>query len=212
MASLFGSAYQAFSTRHGTHYTADANGQISGVAAGDVDDLIKAGATTGAQIFGTALSLLETGRNTDGSALAASASAGKFGQSITLGTSANVVGEAAQSNTKTDDLLVAYVLPKTYIAGANITVTVNAKVAGSGTPGTATLAVKAYRTANDGTQGSNIGPSAQNLTTTATDYAFTITGTTLNPGDRVILELETVIQETGGSSSISSQINSVRLA
>lgn len=151
-------------------------------------------------------------KNAAGTNLAAAASAGEFGMTITLGTGSYLIGEAANTNTKTDDAIAEFVLPPTYIAGQNLTVTVNAQIAGAGTPGTKTVQIKAYRVASNGTQGSNIGPgSASAITAGGADVPFTITGTTLNPGDRVMLELEVVLQETGGT-NINAQVNSVRVS
>lgn len=150
--------------------------------------------------------------NTDGSALSAAAAAGKFGFAITLGTSFALTGEAATGATKTDDALAEFVLPPWYIAGQNLTATVNAALTGTGTAGTKTVQVKAYRTANAGTQGANLGGAAQAITAAGADVAFTITGATLNPGDRILFEVETVLQETGGVSSLTALINSLRVS
>lgn len=150
--------------------------------------------------------------NTDGSALAAAAAAGKFGYSITLATSFSLVGEAANGNTKTDDALFEFALPSWLIAGQNITVTVYASLTGTGTAGTHTAQIKAYRTATTGAQGANLGPGATNITAGGADITFTITGATLNPGDRVVFELETVLQETGGINPLSVLVGSVRVS
>jgi hypothetical protein len=150
-------------------------------------------------------------KNTDGSALAAAAAAGKFGQSITLGTSQYLVSEAANNNTKTDDAICEYVLPANYVAGANLTVTVNASITGSGTLSTKTANVKAYLNANNGTQGSNLGSGAAAITAAGADIAFTITGTTLTPGAKLTFELETVLTETASSNMVAN-INSVRVS
>jgi len=150
-------------------------------------------------------------KNADGSALAAAAAAGKFGQSITLGTSAFLVSESANNNTKTDDAIFEYVLPAWYKAGQNITVTTNCSITGAGTLSTKTVQVKAYRAANDGTEGANLGPAAQAMTAAGADVAHTITGTTLNPGDKVTFELETVLTETASSGMVAN-INSVRIS
>lgn len=201
--------YANFQCKSGATYTADVKGQIASVALGDVLDMLNMGCVLGA--FSGNVTLVH-GRNADGTVLDATGGAGKFKIASTVGTSLGLAGEAANGNTKTDDAIYEVTLPGSYEAGANLTVTVNAKVAGTGTPGTKTLAVKAYRTANDGTQGSNLGPAAQAITTSNADYAFTIAGATLNPGDRVVLELEAVLQETGGSANINAQINSLRLS
>jgi hypothetical protein len=162
-------------------------------------------------LFATPLNLLAA-RNADGSVVAAGASAGKFGYAVALATSFAMASESANNNTKTDDCLFEYVLPAWYVAGQNVTVTVNASITGSGTLSTKTAQIKAYRTASNGTQGADIGPgSASAMTAGGADVAFTITGTTLNPGDKIVLELETVLIETASSGMVAN-INSVRVS
>lgn len=203
----------------GATYAVDAAGEVTGVAQLDVQALLTSGFRMTAPsdndapngLTATPVPLRDF-RNTDGSILAAAAASGKFGWSITLGTSAHLVSEAANNNTKTDDAVTEYVLPANYIAGQNITVTVNASITGSGTLSTKTAQIKAYRTAKDGTQGSDIGPGAATAMTAAgADVAFAVTGTTLNPGDRLVFELETVLTETA-SSNMTANINSVRVS
>lgn len=201
-----------------TNYVIGSDGSISAAVA-DVDDLLRAGFTLANRasnsangLAATALPLI-TGKNSDGSTLAASASSGKFGIASTLGTSLNLAGEAAQNNTKTDTVMFEHMLPANYVAGQDITLTVNAKIAGTGTPGTKTLTGHAYKVDNAGAAGSDlIATSAPNMTTSNADYTFTITGTTLNPGDRLTISLVAALQETGNSASVNAQINSVRLS
>lgn len=212
--------YAELAALSGTIYAADSNGLVTGVSLADMPAFISAGwsrygstlepsPTTNLTVIRLALS---SARNSDGSALAAAASAGKFGQSITLGTSQQLVTEAANSNTKTDVALFEFQLPLAYIAGSNLTVTCNCDYnLGSGTIGTHTLTAAAYKNADAGTQGANlIATSAQSVPAAPGDVQFTITGTTLNPGDRVTLSLTMVIQDTGGS-NITGNINSVRV-
>ena len=213
----FGKTYQAQS---GTQYSPDSSGNITSVADSDLRDLLADGlfkndsslVPSANGLYATALPLL-SGRNSDGSVLAAAAASGKFGVTVSLGTSISLVTEAANSSTKTDIVLFDVVLPRNYIAGQSITVTVNtAYTLGSGTVGTHTLAAAAYKTASDGTQGSTIvSTSAATVPAAAADVTHTITGTTLSPGDRLILALTLVIQDTGGS-NITANINSVRLS
>jgi hypothetical protein len=152
-------------------------------------------------------------KNADGTTLAAAASSGKFGISVTAGTSEALTGETATSNTKTDTCAVEVVLPPWYIAGQNITLTANCNYTLSGggpVIGTHTLAAAAYLTANNGTQGANlIATAAQTVPNAAGDVTFTITGATLSPSSRLWLTLTLVIQETGGGNAVG-QINSVR--
>jgi hypothetical protein len=151
-------------------------------------------------------------KNLDGSALAAAASAGKFGQTVTLGTAQRLVSEAANSNTKTDDAVVEYILPQAYIAGQGVTATVNASITGAGTLTTKTAQIKAYRVAADGSMGADIGPGAGvAITAGGADIPFAIAGATLNPGDKLLLEIETVLTETAASNMVAN-INSVRIS
>lgn len=199
-------------------YTIAGDGSVL-VDPNDVAALTGAGFTTAPRLATSANGLyspthlrLIDFKNLDGTTLAAAASAGKFGLSDTPGTSEGLTGEAAQGNTKTDDAMTEFQLPSNYVAGQNINVVVNAKYAGAGTPGTKTVVAKAYRKLNDGTESANlIATAAQAVTTSPVDYTFVITGTTLVPGDVVAIVVEAVLQETGGSSTVTETIDSVRL-
>lgn len=157
--------------------------------------------------------LLTHFKNADGTTIAASAGAGVFGISITAGTSEKLLSEAANSNTKTDYAGTELVLPASYVAGSNITVTVNCNYAlGSGTVGTHTLAADAYTISSAGVESSTlVATTAQTVPATAGTVTFTITGTTLVPGSRIWLRFTNVIQDTGAS-NITAQINSVSLS
>jgi len=157
---------------------------------------------------------LNTGKNADGTSLVVAAAAGTFGLTNTPGTATFLIGEAARGNTKTDAVCWEYQLPGDYIATRNLTVTANAYYTGAGTVGaTKTLTLTAYKITNTtGAHGSNLGPSASTLTNAAADYAMTVTGATLSPGDRVLLRLTAAVQETGGASDLNARINSVRVS
>jgi hypothetical protein len=179
-----------------------------------------AGALAGADVVSangmpaTAMQVpLTAGLASTGVPNAASATASNFGISMTAGTSLALTTNAANSTTVTNIVLFEEVLPQTYKAGSNITVTVNGNYTlGAGTVGTHTLAMAAYLAANAGTQGSTlIATAAQTVAAAAGDMTFVITGTTLTPGARVILKGTLVIQDTGGS-NITAQINSIRLS
>lgn len=162
-------------------------------------------------LFETKLNLMAA-RNSDGSTIAASAAAGKFGLAITLGTSFALASESANNNTKTDVALWEYVLPPTYKSDQDITVTVNASITGAGTLSTKTAQIKAYKTASDGTQGADIGPgSASAMTAAGADVAFTVTGTGLVAGDKLVFSLTTILTESASSGMVAN-INSVRVS
>jgi len=163
-------------------------------------------------LFVTQLPLI-TGKNSDGTTLAATPAAGKFGLTLSAGTSEVLLSENANSNTKTDVVVFEHQLPRNYIAGANITVTANALFTiGAGTSATHTIGAAAYKCANAGTQGATIiATAAATLTATAADYNFVITGATLSPLDRIMISLTAIITDSGGS-NVTGTINSVRLS
>ena len=140
------------------------------------------------------------------------AQAGIFGLTFTPGTAEYLVSEAANNNTKTDVICFEHVLSDSYAAGTALAVVANAHyVIGSGTLSVKTLACAVYKLADDDTEGSTIETtSAQTITGSAADYTFAVTGTTLNPGDRVVVKLTMVLTETA-SSNVTGRINSVRL-
>lgn len=165
----------------------------------------------GTGTFGDRLNLT-AGRTATGLVLDATGGAGLFKITMTPATGLQLSGETANNNTKTDTVYWEYTLPKTYVAGAALSVIVNANIViGSGTAGTKTLTCLAYEVSTAGVSGANLGPVAQNLTNSAADYTFAITSTNLAPGDKLLIGLTIALQETA-SSNINAVINSVRLA
>jgi hypothetical protein len=198
-----------------TKYTIADDGTVV-VAAVDVDSLQNAGFTVAARdgqgasgLGGVNLPLLGF-KNTDGTTLTAAAAAGKFGLSVTFGTSEKLLSESANSNTKTDASITEVVLPPSYVAGQDIALVVNGQV--SGALDTKTVAADARKIANDGTQSAAnlIATAAQALGTDAGDLTFVISGATLNAGDRLGLKLTMVLTESAAAGQ-TGQINSVRL-
>jgi len=71
----------------------------------------------------------------------------------------------------------------------------------------------AYLIADVGTEGSSlIATAAQNLTGSNADYVFTVTGSSLVPGERLLLKLTSVATEGGNTGTTHNQINSIRVA
>jgi len=205
-----------FNAKSGTQYIV-ANGVIA-CAQGDVPDAVAAGFIASQAPNSGASGLLSTPvpfigmKNADGTTLATSAAAGKFGLSVTPGTSTGLAGEAAQGNTKTDDAVSTFVLPAEYVAGQNITASVNVALTGTGVAGTVTAQMKAFQVKADGTMGSNIGSAAQAIVAAGSTLAFMITGTGLKPGMMLMLELEAIVQETGATNPIHAVVNSIVLS
>ncbi len=156
---------------------------------------------------------LLSGRASNSDALSTAGAVNSFGVSSTPGTSLYLIGANASSSTVTANALWEVTLPNDYVAGRDLTLTVNAYASGGGTLGaTKSLTLTAYKnTDSSGAQGSNLGPSAATLTTAAADYPLTITGTTLSPGDRVLFKLSAIVQETAAG-TLAARINSLRLS
>lgn len=203
-------ANETFVAQSGTSYTSDNSCVITGVTPPDSIDLMRSGCKIAGNLT-DALPLI-TAKNITGAALTATATGGAMGFSITLGTSAALVGEATSASAKTDTCLFEYVMPSTYIAGTPLNIVINSNYTGSGTVTAASTTINAavYRTAKDGTQGSNlVAGSAQQISATATDYTIAVAGATLNPGDRIQIEATLVVTTSAGA--LTGQVNSVRV-
>jgi hypothetical protein len=168
--------------------------------------------------YGVLLKLADF-KNPNGTTLAATASAGEFGISSTPGTSLHLLGEAAESDTRTDSCIIEFDIPQSYVPGTPLTVIVSAQYnAGSpaGTVPTCTVAAAAYLVLLSGGQVSNlIATAAKSMipagSGVAADYYFTITGTGLVPAERLLIEVTTAITEGGGTGTLTAQVNSVRI-
>lgn len=150
----------------------------------------------------------------DGAPIAAAAAAGDFGVSITPGTSFYLVGESTLNNTKTDKALWEVVLPASYVAGADIDVTVNAGWSGTGTVGTKTVDVNAYAQSLSGTQGADLCETAAQtlgLVGVYSDFTFTLDGAALAPGDTVLVIVTIALQETANMNALLPRLNSARI-
>ena len=156
---------------------------------------------------------LMEGRNANGTVLDATGSATNFAISSTAGTSLRLLGASATGLTRTNTALFEVTLPSSYIPGRDVSLRVNANRTGTGTAGTNTVDFAAYRVADDGTQGADlVTTAAQAITATAADYTFAATGTGLVPGDKLLLSVVTVMQETGAVNPLTAQVNSIRVS
>lgn len=103
-------------------------------------------------------------------------------------------GNDASSNTVTSTSSFEFVLPPEYVAGGAVTVRVNAKTSGAGTISAQTLDVEAFEVNADGTAGSDICATAiQTISQTSANYDFTITPTGLLPGDKLRINLQSLV-------------------
>ena len=151
-----------------------------------------------------------TGAKSDvGVGLTATPGSSAFGVTRTAGTSLVLTGEATSASAKTDKAVWEISLPDSYVAGANVAVTVNANYTGAGTVTAAstTITLAAYTVSSTGGETALTVSPAQQFTGTATNYVFTITGTGLVPGQRVIVEPVMLVTTSAGAAT--GQINSV---
>jgi len=141
---------------------------------------------------------------------AAGTPAGAVGVSRTAGTSLVLVGEATSASAKTNKALWELNLPSTYVAGANISVLVNAIVTGSGTltAASTTITVAAYTEIN-GIEAALTVSAAQQFDKTGEALTFTVTGTGLVPGQHIAVEVTVLVTTSAGACT--GQLNSIAL-
>lgn len=134
--------------------------------------------------------------------LAVAAAAGAFGVSRTAGTSLFLIGEATSGNAKTDKAMWEFNLPTSYKPATDIPIVVNCNYAGVGTVtgASCTMTVQAYTEAN-GVETALTVSAAQQIPSTATNLTFTLTGTNLTPGQRIVIELVMLITSASGANT-----------
>lgn len=164
--------------------------------------------------MGTLRIPLTSARQPDWTATGTTAVAGANSLEGTVGTSLSLNGEAAQNNTKTGATLFEVELPPSYVAGNNLSLIINVqRVVSSGTTLTTTIDAEVWLMADAGTNGSDIcATTVITFTdTTGADKTFTITGTTLTPGARLLIRATGVATEGDNAGTVYTRINSLRL-
>jgi len=156
---------------------------------------------------------LMTCRNANGTVMDATGGAGLF--SIAnggYGAGTLVLNsEGANGNTKTDTLCFEFALPPEYDDGETVTIKVHAKYSGAGTVGTKTLDLEAYELDAEGaTAGDICGTAIQTLTTSFASYSFTITPAGLAAGDKILVFVQAVIQESISGGALTVTIGDIR--
>lgn len=157
---------------------------------------------------------LFSAKNDDGTTPTGTTAAGNWHYVNTAGTSLLLLSEAANNGTKTDKVDFEVVIPQFYVAASNITVTINAlHTLNGGTASVKSIQAKVYLLADAGTSSADLGPgTASTLTTSAADYTFAVTGTTLTPGARILIQITGIVTETASGGGVTETINSVRIS
>lgn len=143
---------------------------------------------------------------------AAGTPSGTVGILRTAGSLLNLFGETTSgAQTKTNKVIFEFSLPDAYVAGAAIPVLVNCVVATATdvTAATTLMTLAAYSETAAGVEAALAVTAAQQIPiTTPALLTFSVTGTGLVPGQRVVLELTMAVTTTTGGASFG-QINSV---
>ena len=111
-------------------------------------------------------------------------------------------GEDANGTTKTETVVFDFAIPPEYIDADTIKINVTCRYSdsGAGTLTTKTIDCEVYEIAEDGTASADLcTTTAQNVTTTMTQYEFDITTTNVASGDILRVFLRITLTESGGT-------------
>ncbi|MCJ7545019.1 MAG: hypothetical protein MUP47_10760 [Phycisphaerae bacterium] len=125
-----------------------------------------------------------------------------------------LVSQYACANTKTSTMGFSLVLPLDYVAGTDLELAIHARVylLPEAVLASSTFDAQLCRlTANGEGATDLVTTAAQTFSEGWADYAFDVNGAALAPGDRVLVILQTVVQETGGEESAIAHIGEVKL-
>ena len=155
-------------------------------------------------------------RNNDGTVIDATGGDTKFSIGIMGwgGSTLVLKGEQSQNETELTTLVSEFRVPAEYIASANVKLIVHAFYddSGGGTTPTCTIDAKVYELLDSGSGGADLCASAAvALTTSFADKSFTITDAGLTAGDKLLILVQTSVQEAGNSGWLQSIIGSMEL-
>ena len=158
---------------------------------------------------------LQTVKNADGTSLAASAGSGVFGISTGgWGTGTLTLdGEAADNNTKTDTLWFEFALPPEYLSDQDVNLVVTAvESTGNATVAT-TLSAEVYESDGEGAVSADLYNAFDITDITGSWQTCTavITDTSLVAGDRLVVFIRIVTNDTAGSVGTVAQIGKIEL-
>lgn len=123
----------------------------------------------------------------------------------------NLVGNQASGNTKSDYAQIEMVLPAWYVPGAAISVRLRAKWSTTLLTASSKVDVE-VKVAADGTLGSDIcTTAAQQVTTSFVAYDFVVTPTGRVAGDKLVLRVALLGDDTGGTINTAGAISACGL-
>lgn len=124
----------------------------------------------------------------------------------------NLVGNAANNNTKSDYAQIECVLPGWYKAGGPITVRLRAKWSTTLLTVSSKVDVDSCKVAADGVLGSDLcTTAAQQVTISFAEYSFVVTPTGRVPGDKLVIRVALLGDDTGGAVNTAGAISAAAL-
>ena len=104
-------------------------------------------------------------------------------------------------------------LPPEYVAGAGVSVRVHAGMLNNAADTTATVNVETYKSDRERGLGSNLstGGAVTINSTTLADKTFTVTSTSLSPGDTLDIRITIAVNDAAGASSVIACIGEVAM-
>lgn len=154
-------------------------------------------------------------RNASALALVAAAEDNEFGlTSAGFGTGTLVIdGDPASNESETSTLMFEFVLPPEYVAAGDVQLVVQAKESVGAATVSTTLSAEAYEVDGQGGAGSDIAgaPDVTDITTSWQTSTTAITASGLVAGDRLIVFVRIVTNDTGGAVGTVAQIGEVSI-
>ncbi len=122
-----------------------------------------------------------------------------------------IIGESASGNSKSDAFRFLFALPVEYVAGETVTLRVHSMITGNVNVAQ-TVDASAYKVDGAAGIGSDlVSTSAIALTTSFADHDFTITPTTLGPGDILDIQITLAANDTGASNNKLCKVGAVQM-
>ena len=123
-----------------------------------------------------------------------------------------LVGNAASGNSKSDSARICIAVSPFYAAGATVTLRIRAKATVGLAFAATTVDTLVYRSdLAAGVSSDLCTTNAQTITTSAANYDFTLTPTSMNPGDILDILVTALANDTGGTTGTIIQIYNVEL-
>lgn len=118
----------------------------------------------------------------------------------------------AKASTTTQKAILEVIVPYEFDAGETLQLVVNGQMNTTVSDGTATVDLEVYKVGDDGTHGTDLcATAAQSINSlAAADKTFTVTATSLNPGDKLNALVTIAITDAATGTAVIGRVNSIR--